>query len=740
MNLRHFLFTFRIKSAIKITLGGLFCLLVGNIFHLESAYLSVLFLYLIMLMCNGQALSVGLQSIAGGAVTGALSLLIATVFLQSPVVYLLLMGVLIFIVILFVGKYFLPALLSGIVAAMSMFVVIFQSLGEAATTIENYLIQMCLGVFAAWMIDDLIWPRRSKDALRTTLASVYKDFSQRFARLAEGAGSARGEDAISLEVFNNLVNLVDRTKRESREGTFYPEPYMKLTAYAKGVYIRLDVLEDFMSKNHKCLETGEAKNVIEGIFSGLSAEFAKLAGAVESGSAPNAPDAGLDAASASLGELYLKLHDVEGDREYLDDLLALGSLPPLFDGILNLLKDSVHTLGVIHDGSYAGLLGNRVTHAPEVEKVKSSLGAYFTRDDVKQSVKTVIIIMLLLLGEMFLNLPGSSQASFYGVLFGSMPNTGQAHLKGKLAIIGVVAGLAYGIFGLIIVSQTTRFLILMLLFCLGLFLASYVATGNRRIAYSGVQAGLMVPYVFLIDTGPEVNLDLAFTRFCALLMASAIGLIILHNLWPVSPYEQLKKKISYALKVSGQIFAKLLTGDERDKDKIESLVTPLAASLPTSSSLLFDARFVIGDEQLHGEEFVEIIGSLEVIFSELETIKKTVYTGKDNKLLAAYIEHMTPSYKKISAFFDAAAAGFDSGQDLCAQISDLMEEIRKKRQEFRETGIWKSFPVKEVEEDILMASSVDGILDSLSKISSLMSTIEQPDKNAAVTLAGTGAS
>ena len=109
MNLRHFLFTFRIKSAIKITLGGLFCLLVGNIFHLESPYLSVLFLYLIMLMYNGQALAVGLQSIAGSIVSGGLSLLIATIFIYSGVVYLLLMGLLIFMIMLFVGKYFLPA-------------------------------------------------------------------------------------------------------------------------------------------------------------------------------------------------------------------------------------------------------------------------------------------------------------------------------------------------------------------------------------------------------------------------------------------------------------------------------------------------------------------------------------------------------------------------------------------------------------------------------------------------------
>src|SRR5690606_29193238 len=109
-------------------------------------------------------------------------------------------------------------------------------------------------------------------------------------------------------------------------------------------------------------------------------------------------------------------------------------------------------------------------------------------------------------------------------------------------------------------------------------------------------------------------------------------------------------------------------------------------------------------------------------------------------LLAKYIEHMAPSYEKISAVFGDASSGFDTRGDLCEEISGLMEEIKSRRQEFRASGIWKSFTVKEVEQDILMASSVDGILDSLSKISSLVSTIEQPEKSAAVKLAGSSAS
>jgi hypothetical protein len=324
-------------------------------------------------------------------------------------------------------------------------------------------------------------------------------------------------------------------------------------------------------------------------------------------------------------------------------------------------------------------------------------------------------------------LPGGFQASFYGVLFGSIPNTGQAHLRGRLAIIGVLVGLLYGITGLYIVALIPHFLILVLLFSLGFFISAYVTSGDQKIAFSGLQAGLMIPYVFLSDTGPPVNLDLAMMRFFALLMASAIGLFVLHNVWPVSPYNELKKKISKAIGISGAIFGKLLMLDEKEREEVESLVDPLAATLPTSASLLFDAQYIISDARLHAEEFIEIIESLEVIFAELETIKKTIYCGMDNELMKKYLEHMAADYRTVCGFFDKASQQFRTGDDISLFLAPLMSGIKDHRREFRETGIWKQFPLEDVERDVLIATSVDGVLASLYKITVCIKKINESE-------------
>jgi multidrug resistance protein MdtO len=265
--------------------------------------------------------------------------------------------------------------------------------------------------------------------------------------------------------------------------------------------------------------------------------------------------------------------------------------------------------------------------------------------------------------------------------------------------------------------------LLILIFALGTFVSAYVASGSQRIAFSGLQAGLMLPYVFLSSPGPEISLTLAMMRMFALLMASAIGLLVLHNIWPVSPYRELKKKISSAIAISGTIFGKLLMLDESEKGRIESLVNPLAAAMPTSSSLLFDAQYIISDEKLHAEDFVHIIESLEVIYAELETLKKTMYSEANNPLLIKYLEHMGPDYSALCGLFDRVSRQFYTKDDPAPAALQLTLQIQEHRQEFRETGFWKQFPLEDLEKDVLVAASVDTVLASLHKITVSISGI-----------------
>ncbi len=633
-------------------------------------------------------------------------------------------------------------MLSAILAAMTMFVAIFGTVSETTAAVQNYIVQLFIAVTVSWLVDEIIWPHRSKEALYLTLSAVYKDYSNRFRSYmrAEGRGvQVQKFDSASVDIFNNLVNLVRRTEREARGEEFHAEPYLMLVAYAKSMYIKLDVLGGFMREEHRCLEDKVVSESLNDFFALLSEGFGRLADAIEKNRSA-APYAGEpDTKIANLKGLYENMHSVEGkDQDYYEDLLALGAMLPLLEDTATLLRKAFQIWNVIYNRGYDKLARERVTRSPGVERIKSAGLPYITKEEAHQSMKTVIVIMLLLLGELIFKLPGGYQASFYGVLFGSIPNTGQAHLRGKLAIIGVVAGLLYGTAGLYIVTLIPHFLLLILIYALGTFVSAYVASGSQKIAFSGLQAGLMLPYVFFTTMGPQINLNLAIMRFFALLMASAIGLLVLHNIWPVSPYRELKKKISSALRISGAIFEQLLILDEKEKqkvkDKIESLVNPLAAAMPTSTSLLFDAQYVISDEKLHAEDFVEIIESLEVIYAELETLKKTMYTEIDNELLNKYLEHMAPDYRTIRNFFEEASQQFYTRDVLAPSIAQLSQQIQDHRQAFRETGFWKQFALEDIEKDVLVAASVDAVLNSLQKITVCINRINESEAPSGVKL------
>ncbi|MEW6146234.1 MAG: FUSC family protein [Thermodesulfobacteriota bacterium] len=720
MDLKRYLVKFRVEIALKITLGGVIAVLICNYFHLASGFLAPVILYMIMTGFHGKTFEVGVQSLIGGVLTAVYSLLIVYYFLDSKPLYLILSAVWIFFCVTFIGSYLIASVLSAILAAMTMFVAIFGTVSETTASVQNYLVQLFVAVTVAWLVDEIIWPHRSKGALYLTLSSVYKDYSNRFRSYAGGEGrgtQVQKFDSATVDVFNNLVNLVRRTERETRDGSFHAEPFLMLVAYAKSMYIKLDVLGGVMSEEHRCFEDRAVSGGLNDLFAVLSDGFGELAGAIGE-SRSSAPDTSeLDAKITNLKTIYESMHSAEGkDRDYFEDLLAFGAILPLLEETAALLRKAVRVWNIIYNREYDKLAGERVTRSPGVEKLRSVKKPYISKETAQQSVKSVLVILLLLFGELIFKLPGGYQASFYGVLFGSIPNTGQAHLRGRLAIIGVLAGLIYGIAGLYIITLIPHFPLLLLIFSLGSFVSAYVATGSQKIAFSGLQAGLMLPYVFFSSPGPQISLSLAIMRLCALLAASAIGLLVLHNVWPVSPYRELKRKISSALRISGAILGKILMLDEKVRGEIESLVDPLAASMPTSASLLFDAQYIISDEKLHAEDFVEIIESLEVIYAELETLKKTIYSDKDSELLIKYLSQMSPDYRRLCDLFDEASRQFFTREDPTHSLDMLSQQILEHRQAFRDTGFWKRFPLEEVEKDVLIAESVDAVLGSLRRI------------------------
>ena len=722
LTLQEYFNAYRVVNSLKLTLSGIICILINNIFHLELGYLSTLFVFLILIVAHGETLKVGAQTLLGVLISGTVTLIVTYLFIDSKVLYLLLSGVWVFFCMTFFYRYFLPTLLSGIAATLIIYTGVYESVSDATNMIENYIIQLLIAVVVCWVIDGLVWPHRSRGNFQLTLKTVYEEFSELFNSYAQDRSSdSKNHKSIStsLLTFSNLVTYVNRIQKEEKSKEFPIDLFMKIITFSRGIYIKTEVLEDFVLKKHSFMEDEEIKQNTNQIFTIVSERFSVLAQSIGTKNVVQFEDNKLEDSISSLHELYRNKHQMEGmEQEYYEDLLALGAMLPVLDDISKKITRITEAINIFHRNEYIKMLESRLPRTEKVEKIKASPFFNINKEASIVAIKTVVIFMLLLFGEFVAGLPGGGQVAFYAVLFGVIPNLGQEYMKSKYGILGIFSGLMFGLLSLIVVSQIQHFLIFLSLYSLGTFIAAYYATSSKDISFAGLQAGLVIPYSLLLSTGPQVDLDAAVTRCLALLSAAFIAAIVHILLWPVNPFTLLKQKISKAVTISGQILSRLLIIDIQENEKVDNLVLPLAATLPTSTALLHDAEYIIRQDELHAEEFIKIIDSIELMYADLETLKRTIYENMDSKLFHLYLNTMEPYYKRIGAAFDKVSNQFDSGDEILEEIASIVSGIEEHRADFRESGVWRTFKPEDIEQTVLIATSIDNLLYSLTNISS----------------------
>ncbi|MCZ6684497.1 MAG: hypothetical protein O6849_00765 [Candidatus Dadabacteria bacterium] len=733
LTLKEYFEAFRVRIALKIVLAGNICILINKIFHFDAGYFSLLFSFLILILFHGEALKVGSQAFLGCVVSGSVTLIITCLLIESKVPYVLVMAVWIFFVVALLVKYFLAMLISGVAATMIMYHSLYNSVSGATTLFENYLIQLLIAVVVCSALDGLIWPNRSRGSFQVTLRTVYEELSELFnSYTQEVIEDRKNHSGISttLSTFSNLATYINRMQKEEWGENFPIDLYMKIVTFSRGIFIKIEVLEQFILKEHSFVKDEKVAHNLNQIFTIISKNFSVLAQSIGTKNVVNVEDKDLEDSISSLHELYTKMHEIEGmEDEYYEDLLAFGAMLSVLDDILNKIKRIAEAINIFHRDEYQKMLENRVTRTNKVKKMKAR--SFFSID--KQSsivgIKTVVIFLLLMFGEVTIGLPGGSQVVFFAILFGVIPNLGQAYMKSKYGILGVFCGLVLSFLSLLLVDIAPHFLVVLSLYSLGTFMAAYVASSSKDISAAGLQAGLLFAFSIIITKGPAIDIHDPFTRFLALFSAVFIGLIVQHILWPMNPYKLLKQKISKSMDFSGRIISKLLMLDIKDSDKVDRMVLPLAASLPTSTSLLHDAEYIIRHDELHTEQFIHIIESIERMYADIETLKRTIYENMDSGLVHIYLNNMKPFYKRICRAFDEVSKQFNSGNDVKVEINSIIEGVKKHRTELRESGVWRSFQPVDIEQTVLIEASIDNLLESLSEISLAIGEINRAKRN-----------
>lgn len=178
----------------------------------------------------------------------------------------------------------------------------------------------------------------------------------------------------------------------------------------------------------------------------------------------------------------------------------------------------------------AGVSRKLLTYAMPVDHSKESYKLL-----PMTGLRLVFIIAVILVGKYIFHWQGVLQMTIAAVVMSIQPNFGKSIGRMKQRLFGVLLG---GAIAICLLGLLHLFPILVLYFCfmlIGLIGLAYLALGDERYSYIGLQAGLLIPLILMGHGIAQGNIYLAWDRLLAVLQGTAIGTVAVFIFAPKFP-------------------------------------------------------------------------------------------------------------------------------------------------------------------------------------------------------------
>jgi|GEM_PF-6721636 uncharacterized membrane protein YgaE (UPF0421/DUF939 family) len=626
MTLHEHVERFRVRLAIKTAVAAVLCGFIVIAFHLQYGYLAPLFTILILIVFRGRTIEAGVPGFFACLVAGSIAMIINVVLNDAPWAYVLCMLTWLFVWMVWLTPVPIGHVLGGILIAMILFTVVLGT-GPAEDLLLGFWSQAFIGLAVAVAVDHLLWPsEETENSLYDTLAALFEAFAADLEALATAPSATPAAEPTSMAELCHIAHLSNFFAGNLSGNT---NATFELNLRCRLVWDRLAGLRRFMRSSEYQSLQNELANDLNAVLTDLAIHYRGLANAA----LLRQPTAYLgDDRHLSIQKRIETVHAVPyREPNATDRRLAAATIGRF---LRHALIDHAQLAR-----AYNAMIDGRVTPkrgwAPSC--ALSDLLAWPTAVAFKTSAKLVLIMLVLLVGVLYLDFPGSSLVAFYGVTFGLTANLGQLYMKGKTGVLGIAGGLAYGIVGVSIIIQTPHLLVLMGIFALGVFLSAYLAAGDETVAFMGLQAALVAPYVFFIFEGPEWTLTNGITRTCALAIAAVVAVVIQRVLWPVDPLALLRTVAVEALSDIGGAWRQLWASDHGAGPyagaAFQARSDGLILTFDKSAELLKDSRYAVGSNHPLAGAYMQLLRSLEEIFAEVQLLARLIQQNKDNPLL-----------------------------------------------------------------------------------------------------------
>jgi uncharacterized membrane protein YccC len=667
MTLHEHVERFRVHLAIKATVAAVLCGCIGIVGHLQYGYLAPLITVLVLIVFRGQTIRAGIPGFLACLVGGSVALVISAVLADAPWAYVLCMLTWLFVWMAFLTPLPLGHILGGVLIAMILFTVVLDT-GRPEDLLVSFWSQMFIAIAVAGAVDRALWPSGTEESLYETLAALFEAFATDLEALTAPSPARPATEQASMAELNHIAHLSNFFARNLSRNT---KAEFELNLRCRLIWDRLAGLRRFVRSREFAALDERLGGDLNDIVTVFARNYRGLADAALH--RRRAPDVG-DDARRRVDRLIEAIHDGRSrEPDATDRTLAAVTL----SRFLRLaLVDHVR-LG----SAYNGVVGGRVVAEGGLSWSRAPMPDLFrwpTAAAFKTSAKLILVVLVLLIGVLYLDFPGSSLVAFYGITFGLTANLGQLYMKGKTGLLGIAGGLAYGIVGVLVIAQAPHFPVLMGIFALGIFFSAYLAAGDEKVAFMGLQAALIAPYMFLIFEGPEWTFVNGVTRTAALAISAAVAVVVQRVVWPVDPLDLFRTAVVEALSDIERSWKPLWASDRNGGPNVglaaKESTDGLILAFGQSAELLKDGRYVVGSDHPLAHLYVQLLRSLEEIFAEMQLLARLMQQSKANPLRDDAIANLGKEIETIGRGF-ATASDFIGDRTDLAQMIDLQARL-----------------------------------------------------------------
>lgn len=638
----------RVINALRIALVMVACIALAVLLDMHTGVFVIFPVLVISFMFHDESPLAGFSLVAGSALGAVISTITIDLFLTARPLFMLVILVVICLLGYWAAQGFrkrwpgaFAAFFAILIVAGSAFAAISGAeLGEQAAF--HWTLEIALGVVVTWLIMLGLWPSPGARDLDNICSGIGQECAVLLNKTADRLEAEQvisyHPSPVSLMNFGKWRHQVDTLKWRFRGERQHYETIRQRMRNLMLAYVNVRHMERTLADMPRGSDVADIRAQIATVLRGLAVGMEK-------------PDdtSGLDTNLAHIDRrrnaFAQNLREQDAGMEWLPAKLAAFTT-----AARDLQRDIL------------ALANPELSEAPlPSETQPTGQGERIAQDSAKSALKLTLGVAIALLLHLIPFMPAGAYLVLGLVVVMVQPNLGKSHLRVRLWFPGVLAGSAYSLVGLALISVAPHFPLLLAWLAAGFLIGAYIGAGHDRISYSGFQICIGIAVILGIAAFPLSTIIVADHRILGAILGFVVALAVGQLLWPEHPADLLRKSFAENLRAMPPALSRICAADDADPALLNAHLQRLQTDVQTDFALLYDFSYMLPGKIHSKYDYRWMTHATGNMFHQMWTLHQALSRIEDPEIRRAMINPTTCALEQLSSLTEALADEITTG-------------------------------------------------------------------------------